>query len=75
MNNTEEPDYGTCVDLVTKGALRRMVAPGLLAVGIPVAVGFTFRLFITPEDPTLAAEAVPACSWSEPSSASSSPHS
>ena len=35
-----------------------MVAPGLLAVGIPVAVGFTFRLFITPEDPTLAAEAV-----------------
>ncbi len=58
MNNTEDPDYGTCVDLVTKGALRQMIAPGLLAVGVPVAVGFIFRLFVTPEDPTLAAEAV-----------------
>lgn len=58
MQNTEDPDYGSCVDLVTKGALRQMVTPGLLAVCVPVGVGFIFRLFVTAEDPTLAAEAV-----------------
>ena len=44
--------------MVTKAALRQMVAPGLLAVGVPIAVGLLFRFFNTPEDPTLAAEAV-----------------
>ena len=58
MENTEDPDYGACVDLVTKGALKQMVAPGLLAVGVPVLVGFIFRIFVSPDDPTLAAEAV-----------------
>jgi K(+)-stimulated pyrophosphate-energized sodium pump len=58
MQNTEEPDYGACVDLVTKGALRQMIAPGLLAVGVPILVGFTFRVFITDQNPTMAAECV-----------------
>ncbi len=58
MQNTEPPDYRTCVDIVTRGALKAMVAPGLLAVGVPVLVGFAFRAFNTPADPTLAAEAV-----------------
>jgi K(+)-stimulated pyrophosphate-energized sodium pump len=43
MAGTSKPDYARCVDIVTKGALREMVAPGLLAVLTPVAVGFTFR--------------------------------
>jgi K(+)-stimulated pyrophosphate-energized sodium pump len=55
-----KPDYGTCVDIVTKSALRRMVAPGLLAVLMPVAVGIIFRVFITPTDKLIAAEAVAA---------------
>jgi len=58
MAGTSRPDYGACVDMVTKAALRQMVAPGLLAVGVPIAVGLLFRFFNTPEDPTLAAEAV-----------------
>ncbi|MGC8917605.1 MAG: sodium-translocating pyrophosphatase [Thermoanaerobaculum sp.] len=53
-----KPDYGSCVDIVTKAALKRMVAPGLLAVLMPVAVGVVFRIFIRPEDPLISAEAV-----------------
>jgi len=55
-----KPDYGTCVDIVTKSALRRMIAPGLLAVLMPVTVGLVFRVFITKADPLIAAEAVAA---------------
>jgi len=58
MLGTSKPDYGQCVDIVTKGALKAMVAPGLLAVCVPVGVGFIFRLFATNSNPTLAAEAV-----------------
>jgi len=54
------PDYGSCVDIVTKSALRAMVAPGLLAVLMPIGVGLTFRVFITPEDRLIAAESVAA---------------
>jgi K(+)-stimulated pyrophosphate-energized sodium pump len=43
MKGTAKPDYARCVDIVTKGALRQMVAPGLLAVLTPVAVGFGFK--------------------------------
>ncbi len=43
MKGTAKPDYARCVDIVTVGALRRMVAPGLLAVATPVAVGFGFK--------------------------------
>ncbi len=60
MQGTEQPDYAACVDIVTRGALRQMIAPGLLAVGVPIAVGLCFRAFITPADPTAAAEGVAA---------------
>ncbi|MGE0456535.1 MAG: sodium-translocating pyrophosphatase [Vicinamibacteria bacterium] len=43
MAGTEKPDYARCVDIVTVGALRAMIAPGLLAVLTPVAVGFGFK--------------------------------
>src|SRR5262245_12044943 len=43
MAGTEKPDYGRCVDIVTVGALREMVLPGLLAVLAPVLIGFTFK--------------------------------
>jgi len=50
MQGTSDPDYGTCVDIVTKSALKAMVVPGLLAVASPVAVGMVFRLFADPND-------------------------
>lgn len=33
-------EYGKCVEISTKAAIREMVVPGLLAVAAPVAVGF-----------------------------------
>ncbi len=45
LQGTEKPDYARSVDIVTKGALRAMVLPGLLAVGMPIAVGVIFRFF------------------------------
>jgi K(+)-stimulated pyrophosphate-energized sodium pump len=53
-----KPDYGSCVDIVTKSALRKMVAPGLLVVLTPIVVGLVFKVFITPENKLIAAEAV-----------------
>jgi K(+)-stimulated pyrophosphate-energized sodium pump len=35
-----KPDYTTCVDIATTGALREMVIPGSLAVALPLVVGF-----------------------------------
>jgi len=37
-----KPDSGRCVEISTNAALREMVAPGLLTVLVPVAVGFAF---------------------------------
>ncbi len=39
MEGTALPDYGACVSISTNAALRKMVAPGLLAVLTPVLVG------------------------------------
>jgi len=35
-----EADTVACIDIVTKGALKEMIVPGLLAVGAPLAIGF-----------------------------------
>jgi K(+)-stimulated pyrophosphate-energized sodium pump len=40
MDGKAEPDYGRCVDISTKSALREMLLPGLIAILSPVAVGF-----------------------------------
>lgn len=39
MEGKADPDYASCVDLCTKGALREMVLPSLLAIIVPVVVG------------------------------------
>ncbi len=42
MDYTEKPEYGRVVDICTRDSLRELVAPGLLAVLTPIAVGFAF---------------------------------
>ncbi len=44
MAGTSRPDYARAVDITTRAGLRQMVAPGLLAVAMPVGVGVVFNL-------------------------------
>lgn len=44
MQGTARPNYARAVDITARAALRQMVAPGLLAVGMPVVVGLVFRV-------------------------------
>ncbi len=39
MTGEAEPDYGSCVEICTKAAQKQMIAPALLAVIFPLAVG------------------------------------
>ncbi len=40
LAGTEKPDYARCVDIVTKAALKKMIAPALIPILAPVIVGF-----------------------------------
>jgi K(+)-stimulated pyrophosphate-energized sodium pump len=40
LEGNAEPDTARCVDIATTAALRRMIAPGVIAVATPVLVGF-----------------------------------
>ncbi len=35
-----KPDYASCVDIATKGALKELIPPSVLSIGITLAVGF-----------------------------------
>ena len=39
MEHETDPDYASCVALCTKGALREMVVPALLAIVVPIFTG------------------------------------
>jgi len=41
MKGTHTPDYAKCVDISTKAALYEMIIPGVMAVTVPIVVGFT----------------------------------
>ncbi|HTG82976.1 MAG TPA: sodium-translocating pyrophosphatase [Geobacteraceae bacterium] len=41
MEGTGKPDYASCVDIVTKTALKEMVIPGIIPIAAPIVVGFT----------------------------------
>ena len=42
MEGQGRPQYGQCVAISTKAALREMIAPGVLIMGTPLIVGFLF---------------------------------
>ncbi len=40
LEGTAEPDTERCIDIATRAALKKMILPGVLAVGAPVVIGF-----------------------------------
>ncbi|MCE7041522.1 sodium-translocating pyrophosphatase [Dyadobacter sp. CY312] len=42
MEGTAKPEYDKCVAISTEASIREMVAPGLIALLVPVVVGFLF---------------------------------
>lgn len=40
MEGTGKPDYAKCVDISTKAALTELIVPGLIAVIVPLIIGF-----------------------------------
>ncbi len=38
MDGTQKPDYGTTVDIVTRAALKEMVLPAIIPIGVPVLI-------------------------------------
>ncbi|MBI1935221.1 sodium-translocating pyrophosphatase, partial [Candidatus Woesearchaeota archaeon] len=44
MKGKAKPDYNRCIAISTRSALRQMVAPSLLAIFAPVAVGYFFGM-------------------------------
>ncbi len=39
LEGKADPDYATCVDLCTRGALKEMVKPSLMAIVVPILTG------------------------------------
>lgn len=44
LAGTSKPNYGKCVELVTAAAQRELLGPGILAICLPIAIGFGFSM-------------------------------
>jgi len=42
LDGTAKPDYKTCIEISSQGALREMKIPSMLAIVVPVVCGFLF---------------------------------
>jgi K(+)-stimulated pyrophosphate-energized sodium pump len=45
MDGTSKPDYGQCVDIVTRAAQREMIIPALIPIVITALVGFSAKIW------------------------------
>ena len=43
MEGTARADYARCVDIATTAAIKQMVKPGIMAISVPVIVGFASK--------------------------------
>jgi len=55
MEGTGKPEYGKCVEISTKAALREMMLPGVLTIGFPIAI-VGLGMLIYPDNHQLVAE-------------------
>jgi K(+)-stimulated pyrophosphate-energized sodium pump len=55
MEGTGKPEYGKCVEISTKAALREMMLPGVLTIGFPIAI-VLLGMLIYPDNNQLVAE-------------------
>ncbi len=49
MEGSSDPDYASCVDIATRGALRQMVLPALLPIIVPIMFGLLFK-WVLPDE-------------------------
>ena len=43
LSGKDKPDYASCVDITTRGALKSMILPGSLAIIFPICVGVILK--------------------------------
>jgi len=41
LEGKAEPDANKCIDIVSRGSLKEIAIPGVIAIGLPLVVGFT----------------------------------
>ena len=55
MEGTGKPEYGKCVEISTKAALREMMLPGVLTIGFPIAI-VLLGMLVYPDNNMIVAE-------------------
>ncbi len=45
LDGTQKPDYKTCIEISSRGALKQMIAPAVIAIAFPVVCGFIFGAY------------------------------
>ena len=58
MDNKAKPDYASCVDIVTKSALKEMIVPALIPVLAPIVIMFLGKIFLNNIDPYASAKLI-----------------